>query len=60
MKVIINSVIVILLFCSTILFAQANKNYDGPKPEVYKGSQSFVFQYTPFQSNLEPVYVGSC
>ena len=59
MKVIINSIIVILLFCSTILFAQANRNYDGPKPEVYKGAQSFVFQYTPFQSNLEPVYVGT-
>ncbi len=59
MKVIINSITVILLFCSTILFAQANRNYDGPKPEVYKGSQSFVFQYTPFQSNLEPVYVGT-
>ena len=59
MKVIINSITVILLFCSNILFAQANRNYDGPKPEVYKGSQSFVFQYTPFQSNLEPVYVGT-
>ena len=59
MKVIINSITVILLFCSTILFAQANRNYDGPKPEVYKGAQSFVFQYTPFQSNLEPVYVGT-
>ena len=59
MKVIINSITVILFLSSTILFAQANRNYDGPKPEVYKGSQSFVFQYTPFQSNLEPVYVGS-
>ena len=59
MKVIINSITVILLFCSTILFAQANRNYDGPKPEVYKGAKSFVFQYTPFQSNLEPVYVGT-
>ena len=59
MKSIIRSITVILLLCSNILFAQANKNYDGPKPEVYKGSQSFVFQYTPFQSNLEPVYVGS-
>jgi len=59
MKVIINSITVFLFFSSSILFAQANKNYDGPKPEVYKGSQSFVFQYTPFQSNLEPVYVGS-
>jgi hypothetical protein len=59
MKLIIRSITVVLLLCSTILFAQANKNYDGPKPEVYTGSQSFVFQYTPFQSNLEPVYVGT-
>jgi len=59
MKLIIRSIKVVLLLCSSILFAQANRNYDGPKPEVYKGSQSFVFQYTPFQSNLEPVYVGS-
>ena len=59
MKAIIHSITVILFLGSTILFAQANRNYDGPKPEVYQGSQSFVFQYTPFQSNLEPVYVGT-
>ena len=36
-----------------------NSNYDGPKPEVRAGAKSFVFQYTPFQSDLEPVYVGT-
>ena len=59
MKVMSKSFALVLLFSSTLLFAQANKNYDGPKPEVYKGSQSFVFMYTPFQSNLEPMYVGT-
>ena len=52
-------VILFLLFGYNSLFSQINKNYDGPRPEVYQGSQSFVFQYTPFQSNLEPVYVGT-
>jgi len=59
MKAIINAVAAILFLCSSLLLAQANRNYDGPKPEVYQGSQSFVFQYTPFQSSLEPVYVGT-
>jgi len=59
MKAMTKSIAFVLLLESTLLFAQANKNYDGPKPEVYQGSQSFVFMYTPFQSNLEPVYVGS-
>ena len=59
MKAMIISFAFVLLLGSTLLFAQANKNYDGPKPEVYQGSQSFVFMYTPFQSNLEPVYVGT-
>jgi len=53
------AIILFLVLGYSTIFSQANKNYDGPKPEVYKGSQSFVFQYTPFQSNLEPVYVGS-
>jgi len=39
--------------------AQVNTNYDGPKPEVRQGSKSFVFRYTPFQSNLDPVYVST-
>lgn len=40
-------------------FAQVNSNYDGPKPEVRQGSKSFVFMYTPFQSNFDPVYVST-
>ena len=40
-------------------FAQVNTNYDGPKPEVRQGSKSFVFMYTPFQSNFDPVYVST-
>ena len=58
MKAIYNLIAVVLL-CSSLVFSQANKNYDGPKPEVYQGSQAFVFQYTPFQTNLEPVFVGT-
>ena len=53
-------VLVMLIFASMqFCFAQANKNFDGPNPEVYSGSKSFVFLYTPFQSNLDPVYVSS-
>lgn len=39
--------------------AQVNTNYDGPKPEVRQDSKSFVFMYTPFQSNFDPVYVST-
>lgn len=59
MKAVFYSLTVFLFFSSTFILAQANRNYDGPKPEVYKGSQSFVFRYTPFQSNLDPVYVST-
>lgn len=59
MKMVSRVIILLLLFGMTSLFAQVNSNYDGPKPEVRAGSKSFVFQYTPFQSNLEPVYVGT-
>jgi hypothetical protein len=59
MNVMVKSFALALIFGSVLLFAQANKNYDGPRPEVYQGSQSFVFMYTPFQSDLEPVYVGT-
>jgi long-subunit fatty acid transport protein len=48
-----------LLIGSTLSFAQLNSGYDGPKPEVYSGSKSFVFMYTPFQSNFNPIYVAS-
>jgi hypothetical protein len=40
-------------------FSQVNSGYDGPKPEVRAGSKSFVFYYTPFQSNFDPVYVST-
>ena len=39
--------------------AQVNSNYDGPKPEVREGAKSFVFRYTPFQSNFDPAYVST-
>ena len=59
MKAIFKLMLTLILFSSISLFAQANKNYDGPRPEVYQGSKSFVFMYTPFQSNLDPVFVGT-
>jgi opacity protein-like surface antigen len=55
----------VLLFASIFIvgaslsFAQVNSGYDGPKPEVHKGAMSFVFLYTPFQSNLNPVPVST-
>jgi hypothetical protein len=59
MKTSINAFALFFLLGCTTLFSQVNSNYDGPKPEVRAGAKSFVFQYTPFQSNLEPVYVGT-
>lgn len=44
---------------AAVSFAQVNSNYDGPKPEVTKGAKSFVFRYTPFQSDLNPAYVST-
>jgi hypothetical protein len=49
----------LFLIGATITLAQVNANYDGPKPEVREGSKSFVFRYTPFQSNFEPAYVST-
>ncbi len=49
----------ILIFSATISIAQVNSSYDGPKPEVTQGAMSFVFLYTPFQSNLNPVPVST-
>ncbi|MCB0725649.1 MAG: outer membrane beta-barrel protein [Ignavibacteriae bacterium] len=40
-------------------YKPVNTNFDGPMPEVKKGSRSFIFTYTPFQSNLGSVYAGS-
>lgn len=42
---------VMSLFVASASFAQINKNWDGTKPEVYKGSKNFVFTYSPFVSN---------
>lgn len=54
------SALVAFLFLGSVLtFAQVNKNYDGPMPEVRQGSKSFIFMYTPFQSNLNPVPVSN-
>jgi len=54
------SLLILLTFATMQFgFAQVNSNYDGPKPEVRQGSKSFVFMYTPFQSNFNPVYVSS-
>lgn len=57
MKII--SLFSVIFLASTINFAQVNANYDGPKPEIKQGSKSFVFRYTPFQSNLDPAYVST-
>lgn len=50
---------IFVLMAATLNFGQVNSNYDGPKPEVRQGSKSFVFMYTPFQSNLNPVPVST-
>lgn len=52
----------LVLFVAGYSHAQykpVNTNFDGPMPEVKKGSRSFIFTYTPFQSNLGSVYAGS-
>lgn len=53
------SALSLILLGATLTFAQVNPNYDGPKPEVREGSKSFVFRYTPFQSNFDPAYVST-
>lgn len=54
------AVLTLVLFASTLTFAQANRGWDGTKPEVYKGSKNFVFMYSPFVSpNLGSVYAGA-
>jgi hypothetical protein len=51
---------VMSLFVVSASFAQINKNWDGTKPEVYKGSKNFVFLYSPFVSgSLGSVPSGS-
>jgi hypothetical protein len=48
-----------VIFLANITVAQVNRNYDGPRPEVATGAKSFVFLYTPFQSNFNPVYIST-
>ena len=52
-------ILILMVMVTATNFGQVNLNYDGPKPEIKKGSKSFVFRYTPFQSNLEPAYVST-
>ncbi|MFO7526992.1 MAG: outer membrane beta-barrel protein [Ignavibacteriaceae bacterium] len=52
-------IVALLLVGAALNFAQVNKNYDGPIPEVKQGAKNFIFMYTPFQSNLNPVTVSS-
>lgn len=52
----------LVLFVAGYSHAQykpVNTNFDGPMPEVKKGSRSFIFTYTPFQSNLGSVFAGA-
>lgn len=51
--------LMLVLLVSSFSFAQINKGWDGTKPEVYKGSKSIYFMYTPFQSDLSGVNAGS-
>ncbi len=52
--------ITMLIAIATVInFGQVNSNYDGPKPEIRKEAKSFVFRYTPFQSNLDPSYIST-
>ncbi len=48
-----------LLVVASTSFGQANKGWDGVRPEVWKGSRAMVFMYTPFQSNLGSINAGS-
>lgn len=52
-------IVALILVGATLNIAQVNKNYDGPIPEVKQGAKNFIFMYTPFQSNLNPVQVSS-
>lgn len=55
----ISLLFVVMFFAASTTFGQANKGWDGTKPEVWKGSRAMVFMYTPFQSNLGSVNAGS-
>ncbi|MBL7127730.1 MAG: outer membrane beta-barrel protein [Ignavibacteria bacterium] len=52
--------LVLVLFVTSVSFAQVNKNYDGVKPELRKGAHSLVFMYSPFVSgSLGAVFAGT-
>ena len=54
------STLLLVLFVTSLSFAQVNKNWDGTKPEVYKGSKNFIFLYSPFvSSDFKGAYAGS-
>lgn len=55
----ISLLFVVMFFVASTSFGQANKGWDGTKPEVWKGSKALVFMYTPFQSNLGSINAGS-
>ncbi len=59
MKKITLLVVVMLFVVASTSFGQANKGWDGVKPEVWKGSRAMVFMYTPFQSNLGSISAGN-
>lgn len=52
-------IVLFALFSFSSLFGQANKDWDGIKPEVSAGSMSVAFTYTPFQSDLGGVPTSS-
>jgi len=52
--------LVLVLFVTSVSFAQVNKNYDGVKPELRKGAHSLVFMYSPFVSgSFGQVFAGN-
>jgi outer membrane protein W len=54
----ISLLFVMLFVVASTTFGQANKGWDGTRPEVWKGSRAMVFMYTPFQSNLGSINAG--
>lgn len=51
--------LMLVFFITSFSFAQVNKNWDGTKPEIYKGSKNLIFMYSPFVSTeLGGAYSG--
>jgi len=49
-----------VLLIAGVLFAQQQQpDYDGVKPATYKGSKALVFAYTPMQTDIGSVPIGS-